>query len=478
VAHYLDKWYLKSPVIIQNIMMTGYGFKIYHQRFGKHYEEWMQFFDESEKWSLTEQETYQNKKLLELIRYCYDYVPYYRNVMKARKLIPSDIKTISDLPKLPILTKDDIRNHFYELISTKYRPEQLKQSPTSGTTGSPLTVLWDRNLDIINNAALWRHRSWAGINFRDPYASLLGRVIISQGQKYPPFWRRNYVWNQLYLSTFHLKDDTIPYYFDALKNAKVEYIEAYPSTIYILAQYLDQHNENFPLKCISTSSETLLPIQREIIERRFQCKIHDAYSQSEGVMFSGECSCHSGHHLFSEYGITEIVDENNRLLPPNNPGKIIGTSLHNYGMPLLRYENGDVTSINKDKTCKCGRELPLIANITTKAEDIVVLPDGRLISASILTHPFKPMKNIIKSQIVQKELDTLEIKIVKRSTYSKRDETILLTEFKKRLGSDINILIKYVEDIPLSANGKYRWVISNLPLNFGNKQARNLFAEN
>lgn len=476
MAHKLEKIYQKSPRFFQDLMMTAYGFKIYRERFGKEFESWMKFFKKSEKWSLSEREAFQNEKLRELIKYCYKYVPYYRKIMKTRNLVPSDIKGVGDLYKLPILRKKDILQHYHAMISTEYTPKQLKESPTSGTTGSPLVVLWDKNIEIFNNAALWRHRSWAGVSFGDSYASVLGRVVVSYAQKSPPFWRHNYKWHQLYLSTFHLKDKSLPYYFDALTKANVKYIEAYPSTIYILAQYLEQHNETFPLKCIFTSSETLLPLQREVIEQRFQCKIYDYYGQSEGVMFSGECSRHTGHHLFFEYGITEIVDEDDTPLPANTHGKIIATSLHNFGMPLLRYENGDVTSINNRVTCECGRTLPRIADITTKAEDIVVLPDGRLISSSILTHPFKPMKNIIKSQIIQTKLDTIMIKIVKRPSFSQRDANHLVSEMKKRLGDNMKVVLRFVADIPRSANGKYRWVISEFPLSFGEKKVSNLFS--
>ena len=462
------------PISIQNAVISRYGRTIEKERFCKDYYQWQDFLEKSQYFSLHELQEYQDNKLKQLITHAYKYVPYYRKIFRDKNLTPEDIKEQEDLQKLPLLTKDIIRKNFHELISTKHPKNTLKLGHTSGTTGSPLEVLWDRNVDILHNVAIWRHRIWAGFQFGDRYATLLGRIIVPIKQQQPPFYRINKPWNQYVFSSFHLSDENLQYYFDEFERNDIKFMEAYPSTAYILARYLQQHNLHYDMKAIVTSSETLLPIQREVIKERFGCKVFDYYGMAERAMFSGECEKHSGHHLHMEYGITEILDDSNEVVADGKCGKLVLTGLHNYGMPLIRYEIGDVSAFKRER-CTCGRNLPLLESVATKAEDIVVTSDGRLISSSVLTHPFKPMHNIIKSQIIQEDYDRLVIKIVTGSDYSNNDTEILITAMQQRVGERMNISVDFVTDIPLSLNGKYRWVISKVPLKFGSKEVNNLF---
>ena len=105
-------------------------------------------------------------------------------------------------------------------------------------------------------------------------------------------------------------------------------------------------------------------------------------------------------------------------------------------------------------------------DVTTKAEDIITTPDGRYISSSILTHPFKPVHNVAESQIIQEDREHVLVKLIVRPDYSDDDTNYLLSELKKRLGEGIKIEIEFVDSIPRTASGKFRWVISKVPLEF------------
>jgi phenylacetate-CoA ligase len=106
--------------------------------------------------------------------------------------------------------------------------------------------------------------------------------------------------------------------------------------------------------------------------------------------------------------------------------------------------------------------MPVIDEIATKEEDMIIRPDGTPISPSVLTHPFKPLKGVEKSQIVQERADLIVIKIVRKAGFSEMERQALLAEFQKRVGDTIRIETQYVDDIPRPASGKYRWVISKL----------------
>ncbi len=464
----LENIYRRSPIPLQTLFLNLKAVELYFERYGRKFRKLFDEFNKNQWRTAAEMESYQDEQLRRIVKHAYENVPYYSDLMRSLKLHPNDIKSKADLPKLPTLTKDDIRRNAARLLSTTYPKALLRHGHTSGTTGSPLDFHYDIHTCVVHHAADWRYKGLAGFTYGEPYASLLGRVTVPTSQTRPPFWRRNYINNQLFLSSFHLKKENLPFYFEELHSTGTRAIEAYPSTAYILALYLLTKRQTFPLKCIFTSSETLFDYQREAIEAAFECKIFDAYGMSERVMFATECSEHRGHHLNLDYGITEFLDSKKQPVSAGTVGTIVATSLHNFAMPFIRYETSDASS-PMAQTCPCGRGFPLMHSVTTKQESIVTLPDGRLISPSVLTHPFKPMHNIAESQIIQEKVDELLVKVVKRPNYSDADEAALLAGFKERIGEDIRVRISYVNEIPRTANAKFKWVISRITPNFQSK---------
>ncbi len=461
----LEKIYEKSPSFIQNLMISGYGLKIYRREYGRKFRPTLKEFEERQWWSGDKLRDYQNEKLKALIKHSYENVPYYKNKMNAYGIRPDDIKGVDDLVKIPILTRNDIKINFDALIAGNYKRSRLIMGHTSGTTGSPLEFLYDRHICLIKNVVDWRVKNDAGIKFGDKLALFFGRMVVPISRTKPPFWRSNYVFHHLFFSSFHMSAGNIREYIEQLKSFKPSALEGYPSTIYIIARYLISKNMTFPVKAVFTSSETLLPVQRETIEKAFACKLFDFYGLAERVAFASECSSHQGHHFNMDFGITEILDGDGNRCSPGQLGRIVATGLHNYGMPLIRYQTSDITSLKKEN-CSCGREFPLMEDVTTKAEDIITTRDGRLISSSILTHPFKPMHNVAESQIIQEDRERIRIKLVVLPGYKDADTKYLLNELKKRLGDGMIIEVELVDSIPRTAAGKFRWVISKVPLEF------------
>ena len=149
-----------SPFFIQNVILSNEGKKLLSQRFDENYQRIVNLWEKTQWYSRGELEDYQNEKLRMLINHIYENVTYYQKIMRGTKLVPSDIKNIKDLHKLPILTKNDVKENYKELISKS--SGRLWEGHSSGTTGSPVDVLWDSNTIAVHNAAIWRHRQWAG----------------------------------------------------------------------------------------------------------------------------------------------------------------------------------------------------------------------------------------------------------------------------------------------------------------------------
>ena len=463
---YAAKLYGLAPVWGQNLLLTGFGTFLERERYGGRYAEFRDLFAKTEWLSRSELESYQDERLRAVVSHAYRTVPYYQRLFDGCRLKPEDIRGRADLPKIPLLTRDDIRSNFDDLRSTDVPRRQMRTGHTSGTTGTPLTVGYDRDTVWATYAAFDRHYRWAECHMGrdgDPIAVARGNVIVPLEQTSPPFWRHNRQHKQLLLSSFHMSRANLPVYFDALREYRPAVLDGYPSTLYVLARFLQSRGETFPLRAAITSSETLYDFQRQLIEERFACRVFDYFALAERAVFSGECDHHQGHHIAMEYGLAEVVDTEGRPVSPGTPGRLVGTTLHNKAMPLIRYVTNDVTAL-RDASCTCGRGLELMEDVTTKAEDILTLPDGRLISPSVLTHPFKPLHCIEGSQIVQTARDSVTVRIIPGHGYTQELTDHLVNELTTRLGSDVRIDVRMVDRLETSANGKFKWVISHVPL--------------
>ncbi len=458
----LQDLYNNSPYFIQRLLLNLHAAKIHKERYGNKFKHVFSNLEKTQYFSQDQIIEYQTNKFLSIVKHAYKTVPYYKKLFNLHGIKLTDIQSLEDAKIIPLLTKNDIKNNFNDLISSKFTKKELVMGGTSGTTGTPLKVLWDKNTCTYTNAVDWRQKSWAGVSYGDKIAQLLGRPIVSTKRKKKPFWQMDHIHNQLWMSSFHLSDENITHYVDKLSSYKPVAIEGYPSTLYILSEYLNRNNLVLPMKAAFSSSETLLPFQKKEIMKAFSCNLFDFYGLAERVVFATECEFHDGKHLNFEYGYTEIVDDAGHKVENGEKGYLVSTSLQNYGMPIIRYKTTDITQF-KSGTCKCGRHMTKIENITTKAEDIVVTPEGKMISASILTHPFKMVNGIAKSQIIQDKLNHITLKLVTDKRFNSREESSLLENLRYRLGDKIDIKIEHVNDIPRTKSGKFRWVISKVP---------------
>lgn len=458
--------YDRLPVGLQNLALTAVSTHLHQKRYGGDFAARKAFLERSQWFSEDELYAYQGERLRDIIAYAHAKVPYYRRIMREQGIVPSDIRTPEDLTAFPLLTKDDIKRHFKDLLSTDFSFDHVDKGHTSGTTGSPLEICYDSALMRMNYAMLDRQYTWAHTRlaaFGDRVAVIRGNVVVPLDHHKPPFWRINYLHRQLLLSSFHLTPGNMNAYVEELRRFRPKVLDGYPSTVYLLAKHLKNIGETLPLHAVLTSSETLFDFQRETIESSFQCRVFDYFGAAERVVFATECDHHEGHHLASEFGITEILDADGRSVPPGTPGKLIATTLHNRAMPLIRYVTNDMTAL-RPRRCSCGRALPLIDDVATKAEDLLTLRDGRLISPSVLTHPFKPLTSIAASQVVQEDLDTVVVRVVPTSQFSTQDEQQLVAGLTERLGAAVTVRVERVEELERTRSGKFKWVISKVKL--------------
>lgn len=458
----LEAVYQRAPVWLQSLLMNGHAWRIERHRYGAPFRDAVKRLATMEQWDEERIRAYQDERIRHVVQTAYERSPYYRESMRAAGVHPAEIRGAQDLARLPLLTKDIVRSRGVDLQTSRTPAPGWHAGHTSGTTGTPLAMWYDQTTCVMTNAVDRRHKQWVGLGDDDWIGLLLGRVIVPAHQQRPPFWRTNHIQKQVWFSSFHLSEEHMASYVREIQRRRLRFLEGYPSTLFILAKYVLQRGIELPMDAVITSSETLHEVQRQTIEAAFDCKLFDFYALAERVIYAGECEAHVGKHLAETYGYAEVVDEDGDPVPDGGCGYLVGTSLHNLAMPMIRYRTSDVSRIMTE-TCACGKSLRRIQDVTTKAEDIVVTPDGRMISPSVLTHPFKPLEHIAASQIVQERLDHLVVKLVAADQPSREEEHALLQSLRDRLGDDMTIEIRNVSTIPRDPSGKLRWVVSKVP---------------
>ncbi len=233
MAGILEKFYQASPAFFQDMMVTGYGLKLYRREYGRKFKAALAEF-EKQQWLPPDQiREYQNRHLRALVKHAYENVPFYHKSMQDRRLKPEDIISIDDLCKLPVITREDLKKYPKQFIATNFKTSQMIRGFTSGTTGSPLELYWDDQICLIKTVVDWRQKLTAGISVGDRMAFFLGRQVVPLNHNKPPFWRHNYVLNHLFCSSWHLSIENMPLYLDKLARFAPIAIEGYPSTISI-----------------------------------------------------------------------------------------------------------------------------------------------------------------------------------------------------------------------------------------------------
>jgi len=459
--------YRKSPAALQNIFSSAYGLKKYFFERADELRNRLDELDRTQWLDIKALEQIQSGKLRELVQYAYQEIPFYRDLFDRHGLRPGQVQDLSDLNKIPILTKEQVKAHSNRLRAPRASGKKPFSQATSGTTGSPLRVFLDPSVIRAERAWIWRHRTWGGLDFRKGWrargwrGTFGGHPIVPFERQKGPFWRVNVPGKQIHFSTYHMTKTHLPLYVKKMKTRKICFIDGYPSTIFILAKFLKSAGVPCPMKAVFTGAEPLYPDQRRVIEEVFGPRVFDYYGLTEKVASAGECQCHSGLHVNMEDTIVEIITRE-KGTSGSSEGEIVGTSLVNHTMPLLRYKTGDVSACRQG-TCSCGRALMRIEPVQTKVEDIITTADGRYISASNLTYAFKPLSHIRESQIIQEDVDSITVKIVAQDDYSQEDERLLVKSLQEKLGSQMRIEIDRVDHIPRTQTGKFRFSISKVP---------------
>jgi len=413
----------------------------------------------------------QNDNLRALIRHAYQTVPYYNREFKERRLRPDDIAKVEDLRKLPVLTKDDIRRNFEDLISRDFPINRLIPYRTGGT-GSPLRFFVTKSKISWEVAAEYRAYSWAGYKFGDRCFMFWGSPIdlsmrISQHERILRKIARSFE-RIVVVDPWVLSETVLEKFAYMLRNFKPRIIRGYAGPVYIMARYLLE-NKIYDVrpKAVITSAETLYKSMRTVIENAFGSPVFDYYGSREAGAIASECEEHSGYHISAENHVLEFVKEGENV-SHDETGEILITGLRNYGMPLIRYQIGDVGKPSNE-FCACGRGLPLMKSIEGRASQLFRVLDkssGKIIplDASVLMDYLiiHLKSNLEGFRIIQESLDRVVVQVVKREGRLTNDSSFLIEQLGKYLGGEVQIIVEEVDFLPPLPSGKRSPLISKI----------------
>lgn len=441
--------YNRLPVVLQNIAVTAKGFQIQRRRYGKLFEKQYDRFQQQLKWPYERKCGYRDRKIAEMVEYCYKYVPFYKKIFDENGINYQSIKTLDDLKNIPLINKKIVKSNFNELISTEYDRRKMILMHTSGSTGAGFQFYMTPEMDAAHWANGWTWYKSIGIKRSDWNGVFTGQSIVPMNRDKKPYYRIDYARRQIRFDGYHMREEVFKDFLEELNRKRPAWLHGYPSSMVMLAQYmLDEGIQiSYTPTAITVSSENMLSEKAKLIEKAFGVYPLQTYGQGERVACFYQWPNHQ-MYVSENYSAVELI--------PNGSGqyRVIGTSLYNFGMPFLRYETGDLVTFEENKN---GR---LILTVDGRLEDIIKLKDGSQIGR--LDFIFKDMVHVAAAQIVQKSYELLEIHIVRSSRYADNDERELTHMLNKYFAGRIKWRIVYCSEINRTSNGKLRMVKSEL----------------
>ena len=426
------------PHWIQSMLVSAWAIGTNARKYGPVFWGAMDELERNESRTSEEMNDLRSNKLSQVLREAKRDVPFYRDSHCSPESIES----------WPIVDRATIAAQPRSFINERLHKGQLGCAHTSGTSGTPLSVLFSWTAYQREMAFRWRHRSWGGIAFGSRGAYLAGHPVVPPDQRKPPFWRRDIIENRLLMSSYHMSRETLPHYLRALREFQPSFIHGYPSSLYLLAIESSESGIALRPQAVFAGSETLLSYQRRAIEAAFGTRVFNWYGQTELTCNIVECR-HGSLHLRSDYGFLEVEDD----------GIMICTGFNNDAMPLIRYRCGDRAQLS-NSGCECGLGFPVVHDLEGRTEDYVITREGYLVGR--LDHLFKDAEGVGEAQIVQSALGEVLIRIVPTANYTGQSEATIRREAGQRLGPRTKITIECVEKIERGPNGKFRFIVNDV----------------
>ena len=407
-------------------------------------------------------------QLAQLVQHARKQVPFYRGRLgdfgKIEAFDPHGAAWLS----LPLLTRAEIQEAGDRLLAAELPEGHGKSAEifTSGSTGRPIRALRSELWGLFWSAFTVRDHLWHRRDFRGTLAAI--RESGKGKDPYPEGSRSKY-WGRSSGSVFATGPTVslnimtpIDRQLEWLQRQNPDYLLTHPTIAHRLAELSLKNGVKLPkLKQIETISEILRPATREICRQAWGVPIADMYTTREAGYLALQCPETENYHVQSEGILVEVLDEAGRPCRTGQLGRVVVTPLHNFAMPLIRYDIGDYAEVGG--SCSCGRGLPVLTRILGRKQNMVTLPTGEqrwpLLSSSNIAALLK-LAPIRQYQFLQRTTDAIELRLVVAQPLTTDQEESVATWTREKFGHPFAVKFNYCESIPLAPSGKFEDFVS------------------
>jgi len=315
----------------------------------------------------------QLKRLKETVKKLYENVPFYRNKFKELKIKPTDIKTLEDIRKLPLTTKDDLRNNSpFGMMATSL-DNCIELHASSGTTGIPITVCYTPNDIDVWSEVMARCLSMSGLTKKDifqnpiPYGTFTGAFGFHYGAQKV---------GALVIPSGMGQSERQLKLMDYYDTTFISGVASYAMRLSQVAQEIDVDLKKLKVRNGLFGAEMFTPGLKKRIMNAWDMDVHDIYGLTEmcGPGVSTDCDQHDGLHLWEDHFLIEVLDPITlEPVEPEEEGEIVLTTLTKEGMPLLRYRTRDIAKIYDQEVCDCGRTHVKHTTIKGRSDDMIII---------------------------------------------------------------------------------------------------------
>jgi len=433
--------YYKSPVFIQHIMTSAYGYKLKRERYRKIYKNALKRYVKGD--------FDKEQKLIHFMKHLKSNIEFYKDIEVDEDNI------LKSFLKLPFTVKDDLRNGLEE---RSWKEGIIRISRTSGTTGANL-IVYDSEYDREERMAYLDYIKY--INGVIPFskrASFTGQELTPVNHK-DKMWRYNQPMRQMLYSTRCMRPDNVRKIYESLKRFKPVSLDGMPYSMHMVAQYILKNDIeiDWDVKAIFPTAETLLPYIKRDLEKAFNTVVIDQYSSAEGAPFIfGSRS--GAYKIGEETGLVEFHKVSDRMYEG------VMTSFINYATPIVRYKIGDLFEIDSDKEYfNSFKEDINIIKIIGKETDYLYHTDGHKVMLNIVLFLMDEQEEtIVQAQFIQKTMNEFVVNIVKDIGYTDMDEHLIREKMYRMLGENIQITFNYTDNISKTKSGKVRYIINEV----------------
>lgn len=410
----------------------------------------------------------QSRRLREMVRRCYEKIPFYRFKLDEAGIGPEDITSIDDLSKLPFTTKNDLRDNYPFGLFAVPKEELVRVHASSGTTGKPTVVGYNQHDIEIWSDGTARALAAAGGCKSDYVHVSYGYGLFTGGLGL------HYGAERLGATAIPVSSGNTQRQIQILQDFGSNILCCTPSYAAFIGETcrdMGIDTRDLPLRAGIFGAEAWSEGMRRQIESLLNIRAYDIYGLSEiaGPGVSYECSEQNGMHVCEDYFYPEIIDpETGEVLPDGQDGELVFTCIGKEALPLIRYRTRDICSLTHE-SCACGRTLVRMSKPKGRTDDMLVIRGVNVFPSQIeyvlLQLGMEPNYLIVVDRV--HNLDTIEVQVeMSAETFS---DSVRDLESKERaiaaaLQSTLNISakVKLVEpkSIPRS-EGKAKRVIDN-----------------